>query len=99
MIGDEDDFALAPDAPVHVDRAGGKDDPPLAFIKRDQITRLATPIIDALLLTAVSVGGRFATSSSANLLQTNDELLCRQPALLYAALATFSGPACSIARM
>jgi hypothetical protein len=35
MIGDDvDDFALAPDAPVHVDRAGGKDDPPLAFIKR-----------------------------------------------------------------
>jgi len=34
MIGDDvDDFALAPEAPVHVDR-GGKDDPPLAFIKR-----------------------------------------------------------------
>jgi hypothetical protein len=96
MIGDEDDFALAPDAPVHVDRAGGKDDPPLAFIKRDQVT----PIIDALLLMAVSVGGRFATSSSANLLQTNDELLWRQHALPpHATLATFSGPACSMARM
>jgi hypothetical protein len=48
----------------------------------------------------VSPLDRLRQSSSANLLQTNDELLCRQHALLpHAALATFSGLACSMARM
>jgi hypothetical protein len=35
MTGDEvDDFALAPNAPVRVDHAGEKDDPPLTLVKR-----------------------------------------------------------------
>jgi hypothetical protein len=99
MIGDDvDDFALAPDAAVHVDRAGGKDDPPLAFTKDGQITRLATPIIDALLLRRSQLEGDLRHRRPP--LQTNDELFYRQPGLLsHAALATFSGLACSMARM
>jgi hypothetical protein len=76
-----------------------KDDPPPAFIKRrpdigdaDHRRTLANgglrwrPICDIVV--------------RQNLSQTNDELLCRQHALLpHAALATFSGPACSMARM